>query len=54
MTKDQKAKLIAAIIYHLKFHAKAQRKAFCEGSAFLSLAFKSDKELAIIAKLAGV
>ena len=53
MTTDQKAKLITAIIYHLKFHAKAQKKAFCEGDTFFSLAFKSDKELARMAKLAG-
>ena len=54
MTTDQKAKLITAIMSHLKFHAKAQKKAFCEGDTFFSLAFKSDKELARIAKLLGL
>lgn len=54
MTVNQKGNLIATIITHLKFHAKAQKKAFNEGDTFFSLAFKSDKELIKIAKLTGV
>lgn len=54
MTTEQKSKLIAAIIRHLKFHAQAQGKPFCEGDTFFSLAFKSDKEIQKIAKLASV
>jgi hypothetical protein len=54
MTTTQKGQLIAAIIAHLKFQARAQNKAFNEGDTFFSLAFKSDAELKRIAKLAGV
>lgn len=51
MSIEQKSKLIAAIIAHLKFHACEQKKAFDEGDTFFSLAFKSDAELKRIAKL---
>lgn len=54
MTIDQKGKLISAILSHLKFHAREQKKPFDEGDTFFSLAFKSDAELQQIAKLAGV
>jgi hypothetical protein len=54
MSIEQKGKLIAAIITHLRFHAKAQNKAFDEGDTFFSLAFKSDADLTRIAKLAGI
>jgi hypothetical protein len=54
MRIEQKGKLIAAIIAHLKFHAREQKKAFDEGDTFFSLAFKSDAELKRIAKLTGV
>jgi hypothetical protein len=53
MTTEQKGKLIAAIISHLKFEARNQNKAFNEGDTFFSLAFKSDVELNKIAKLCG-
>lgn len=54
MTPDQKGKLISAILSHLKFHAREQKKACDEGDTFFSLAFKSDADLQHIAKLAGV
>jgi hypothetical protein len=54
MSTKQKGQLIAQIITHLEFHAKAQNKAFDAGVTFFRLAFKSDSELAHIAKLAGV
>lgn len=54
MSIAQKGQLIAAIIAHLKFHAKEQKKAFDEGDTFFSLAFKSDFDLKKIARLAGV
>lgn len=54
MSIEQKGRLIAAIIAHLKFHAKEQKKAFDEGDTFFSLAFKSDSELRRIAKLTGI
>lgn len=54
MSTEQKGQLIAAIIAHLKFHAREQKKAFDEGDTFFSLAFKSDAELKRIAKLTGV
>lgn len=53
MSIEQKGKLIGAIIGHLKFAAKEQKKAFDEGDTFFALAFKSDVELKRIAKLAG-
>lgn len=54
MNVEQKGKLISAIITHLKFSAKEQKKAFDEGDTFFALAFKSDAELQHIARLAGV
>ena len=53
MTIEQKGQLIARIISHLKFHARAQQKAFDEGDTFFSLAFKTDAELKQIARLVG-
>lgn len=53
MTIAQKGEIIRAIISHLKFHAREQKKAFNEGDTFLSLAFKSDAEIRLIAKLTG-
>lgn len=54
MNNEQKGKLIAAIIAHLKFHAQEQKKAFDEGDTFFSLAFKSDADLMKIARLTGI
>lgn len=51
MTTDQKGRLIATIIRTLKTTAKIQNKAFDEGDTFFALAFKSDAELAKIARL---
>jgi hypothetical protein len=54
MTTTEKAKKINAIISHLRFHAKAAKKAFDAGDTFLSLCFREDKEVERIAILAGV
>lgn len=66
MTIEQKGKLIVAIIAQLKFEYRnklSQRdfagqqlkvQPFDEGDTFFSLAFKSDKDLRKIARLAGV
>lgn len=54
MSIEQKSKLIGAIIAHLRFATKEQKKAFDDGDTFLSLAFKSDAEIQRIARLAGV
>lgn len=54
MSIEQKGKLIGAIITHLQFHAKEQKKAFDAGDTFFSLSFKCDKELQTISRLAGV
>lgn len=54
MTPDEKGKLIANILSQLKFHAAENKKQFDIGSTFLSLCFKTDKELTTIAKQAGV
>lgn len=54
MTTEQKRNMIWAIISHLEFHAKEQKKAFDKGDTFFSLAFKSDAELKKIAKLTGI
>jgi hypothetical protein len=54
MTTTEKAKKINAIISHLRFHAKASKKAFDAGDTFLSLCFREDKEVERIAILAGV
>lgn len=54
MTTLQKGNLIAAILAHLKFHARAQNKPFDEGEVFFSLVFRTESELRQIAKLAGI
>ena len=54
MDTNNKASPISAIITHLKFAAKRQQKPFNEGDTFFSLCFKTDEELELIAKLAGV
>lgn len=54
LTVEQKANLISAIISTLSYTAKEQKKAFCSGDIFFSLAFKSDSELLKIAKLCGI
>lgn len=54
MTKQQKGQLIGIIVTTLGFQAKNLKKQFDEGDIFFSLAFKTDKELLRIAKLAGV
>jgi hypothetical protein len=54
MTIEQKGKLIAAIISHLKFQARTEKKVFDEGDTFFALAFMSDAKLKKIAKLAGL
>lgn len=54
MTLVEKGKLISAIISHLRFHAREQKKIFNEGDTFFSLAFKTDEELKKIAKLTGL
>jgi hypothetical protein len=54
MTIEQRGRLIAAIISHLKFQARNEKKAFDEGEAFFSLAFRTDDQLKQIAKLAGI
>lgn len=54
MDTKQKGALIGQIITHLQFHAKEQKKDFCAGDTFFSLAFKSDAELKRIAKLTGI
>ena len=63
MTIEEKGKLIGSIIAHLKFATESinkklsgkdnleQHKTFSEGDTFLSLCFKSDKELKSIAKM---
>lgn len=54
MSNEQKSRMIFAIVAHLKFHAKEQKKAFDEGDTFFSLAFKSDADLKKIARLTGI
>jgi hypothetical protein len=54
MTIEQRSNLIAAIISHLKFQARNEKKAFDEGYTFFSLAFRTDEQLLQIAKLAGI
>lgn len=53
MSTDERARLIAAIIAHMGFHSREQKKAFDAGDAFFALAFKSDAELQRIAHLTG-
>lgn len=55
MNTTEKGKLISQILTELKLAAFAAKDVnFCEGDTFFSLAFKSDKELLKIARLAGV
>lgn len=54
MTTQEKGKLIAAILRTLKTTATIQRKPFDDGDLFFALAFKSDSELATIARLVHV
>ena len=54
MSTEEKARLITAIVRHLKFNAQKNKKEFCEGDTFFSLAFKSDSELLKIKKLIGI
>lgn len=49
----EKAKLIPVIIAHLRFMAANEGKAFDEGDTFLALCFRTDEELATIARLCG-
>jgi len=51
MNTKEKSKLIWSIISTLRFVAQQRKKKFDEGDTFLSLCFKSDKELLQIAKL---
>jgi hypothetical protein len=53
MNTEKKGKIIAAIISHLKFHARKQKKEFCEGDTFFALAFKTENELIQIAETIG-
>lgn len=55
MNTSEKSKLISQIVAELKIAAfTAKDYSFCEGDVFFSLAFKTDKELLTISKLAGV
>lgn len=54
MTPHQKGVLISDILTQLKFTADQNKKKFDIGSMFLSLCFKTEKELVHIAKQAGV
>lgn len=54
MTKEQRNQLISEIFNNMKFWATELNKPFCEGDTLFSLAFKSDRELKKIAKLAGL
>lgn len=54
MTIEQKARLIAALIAHLRAAAVHRDRAFDEGDTFFALAFRSDVELARIARACGL
>lgn len=54
MTIEQKARLIAALIAHLRAAAVHWDRAFDEGDTFFALAFRSDVELARIARACGL
>lgn len=50
MTIEQKTRYIWAIIAHMRYLAETQKKEFCAGDLFFSLAFRTDEELKQIAK----
>ena len=55
MNTKEKGQLIGQIVQQLRISAQSHKDYhFCEGDTFLSLCFKSDKELLKIGKLAGV
>lgn len=54
MTTQEKARLMGAIVSHLKLAARNADKPFNEADTWFALAFRTDAELNRIAKLAGV
>lgn len=55
MSSIEKGNLIGLIVQQLKLSSMSKGDTqFCEGDTFFALAFKSDKDIKDIAKLAGL